>query len=47
MIDQLLNVQSTPRAVLVQALETWRNDDTVFLPNDAVSKRLRWRASLP
>ena len=46
-IDQLLNVQSTPRAVLVQALETWRNDDTVFLPNDAVSKRLRRLASLP
>ena len=46
-IDQLLDVQSSQRLILVQALETWLSDDTVFLPNDAVSTRLRWLASLP
>lgn len=44
-IDQLLDVQSSPPSVLAHALETWRNDDTVFLPSDAISTRLRLLAS--
>ena len=46
-IDQLLNVQPSRRSVLMHALETWRNDDTVFLPSDAISTRLRRLAGLP
>ncbi len=46
-IDQLLNVQSSQRSFLVHALETWRADDTVFLPSDALSARLRLLAGLP
>lgn len=40
-IDQLKAVDACDNARLIHALEVWRDDDAVFLPNDEISKRIR------
>lgn len=41
MIDLLVQAGWKPLALLMSALATWRDDPTVFLPDDEIEKRLR------
>lgn len=41
LIDRLLEAASSPRDLLLTALETWRGDPAVFLPVDEIDVRLR------
>ena len=40
-IDQLRAVEACSTALLIQALEAWQSDDTVFLPAGEIENRLR------
>ena len=40
MIDELAAAQACATSLLVEALQTWQNDRTVFLPRQEISKRL-------
>ncbi len=40
-VDELDNAGTCPRSLLTLALKTWQSDDTVFLPEDEITKRLR------
>ena len=40
-VDELDNAGTCPRSLLTLALKAWRSDDTVFLPEDEITKRLR------
>lgn len=46
-VDELDASRGCARSLLVQALKTWRDDDTVFLPHPEVSKRIDFLASPP
>lgn len=39
-IDELAAAGACPASLLVEALQTWQNDRTVFLPRQEISKRL-------
>ena len=39
-VDKLEAAGGCDRSLLIQALDTWQGDDTVFLPQDVVSDRL-------
>ena len=39
-IDQLKAVDACDNALLIHALNVWREDDTVFLPNDEITRRV-------
>ena len=39
-VDELEAAGGCDRSLLIQALDTWQGDDTVFLPQDVVSDRL-------
>ena len=39
-IDELAAAQACATSLLVEALQTWQNDRTVFLPRQEISKRL-------
>ncbi len=39
-VDELEAAGGCDRSLLIQALETWQGDDSVFLPQDEVSERL-------
>lgn len=41
LIDRLHEAAQCPLDLLVSALETWRDDPAVFLPNDEIELRLR------
>ena len=40
-IDELKSASICEDALLISALQIWRNDDAVFLPNDPIDQRLR------
>lgn len=39
-VDELAAVGACPTSLLVEALQVWRDDSTVFLPRQEISKRL-------
>ena len=41
-VDELDAARARPRSLLIQALRTWRDDATVFLPQHEVSNRLEY-----
>ena len=46
-VDQLEAGGGCDKTLLIQALETWEGDNTVFLPEREVSKRLQRLSALP
>ena len=47
MVDQLDVARACARSLLIQALKTWQDDGTVFLPQLEISNRLEYLATCP
>jgi len=41
LLDELRNAGNSPLDLLITALQTWRDDPAMFLPNDEIESRLR------
>ena len=46
-VDELDATEGCPGSLLTQALKAWQVDDTVFLPQQEISKRLKYLAKRP
>ena len=44
-VDELDATGGCAGALLTQALKVWQGDETVFLPQDEISKRLKYLAT--